>query len=398
MSEVLVAQLMNSDLRPYRVPFLRRLSETEPDLSLTLYVGQAPSNYGAPKESPKDVPVRIKPIKNHFWPFGGHRVAWQSGALSILRSPADVIICPEVVHNLTVWVIRVLHRRFSKSLILTGFFTRTAGTGLIAGSRRVMLRWLRGSAAAVIAYTESGSRALLAEGWEPERVFISQNTVDTEMLEALSAAVSEGDVADLRVRLGVGSQRIVLFIGKLIREKRLDVAIHALSRLTEPPTLVVVGDGPERDHLEKLASTGPVVFVGAIYDEAELAKYLSLAEFLVLPGRVGLTCVHGFAAGVPCVTTDQRAALQTPEYEYLDHGANSLVVSDLDPGHHAEAFESLLEDAALLADLRSGARETGRRLGMDTMVSAFAAAVRAAQDVGPRARSGRPYGSSDGVG
>jgi 2-deoxystreptamine N-acetyl-D-glucosaminyltransferase/2-deoxystreptamine glucosyltransferase len=379
MNEVAVAQLMNSDLRPYRLPFLRRLSETEPGLALTLYVGQAPPDYGAPAEAPRDVPVRVKSIVNHFWPFGGHRVAWQSGALSILRSPADVIICPEVAHNLTVWVIRVLHRRFGKTLVLTGFFTRTAGTGLITRGRRLMLRWLRRSASAVIAYTENGRRALLADGWPPERVFVSHNTLDTEMLEALSSAVSEQDVSDLRVKLGVGSKRVVLFIGKLIREKHLDVAIRALDQLPEPPTLVVVGDGPERANLEKLAAAQPVVFVGATYDEAQLAKYLALAEFLTLPGRVGLTCVHGFAAGRPCVTTDQSAAPQTPEYEYVDHGHNALVVHDLDPFHHAAAFASLLDDSSLLASLRSGAQDTGRRLRMDSMVSAYAAAVRAAR-------------------
>ena len=379
MSEVTVAQLMNSDLRPYRLPFLRRLSETEPGLSLTLYVGQAPSNYGAPSEAPKDVPVRVKSIVNHFWPLGGHRVAWQSGALSILRSSADVIICPEVAHNLTVWAIRLLHRRFGKSLILTGFFTRTPGTGLIARTRRAVLRWLRRSASAVITYTESGLRALLAEGWPPERVFVSHNTVDTEMLEGLSSAVSDQDLSDLRAKLGVGSKRVVLFIGKLIKEKHLDVAISAIGELSEPPTLVVVGDGPERPSLEKLASGRPVVFVGAIYDEAELARYLALAEFLVLPGRVGLTCVHGFAAGVPCVTTDQRATPQTPEYEYIEHGHNALVVSDLDPSHHAAAFANLLADANLLASLRSGAQDTARRLKMDSMVSAYAGAVRAAR-------------------
>ena len=383
MNEIVVAQLMNSDLRPYRVPFLRRLSETEPGLSLTLYVGQAPSGYGAPEEPPKDVPVRVKSIRNYFWPFGGHRVAWQAGALSILASPAQVIICPEVAHNLTVWVIRVLHRRFGKSLILTGFFTRTSGTGLLGRSRGVMLRWLRKSASTVIAYTESGRRALLNQGWPPARTFVSQNTVDTEMLEKLSAAVSDQEADDLRARLGVGPGRVLLFIGKLIHEKHLDVAIRALRQMVQPPTLVVVGDGPERQNLEKLAEGLPVVFVGAIYDETVLATYLAVADFLVLPGRVGLTCVHGFAAGRPCVTTDPRSTTQTPEFEYVEHGHNAIVVRDLDPTDHATAFARLLEDPDLLSRLRSGARETAKQLRMSSMVSAYAAAIRVAATSDP---------------
>jgi glycosyltransferase involved in cell wall biosynthesis len=380
MYEVNVAQLMNSDLRPYRVPFLRRLTQTEPGLSLTLYVGQAPPDFGAPVEPPKEVPVATKAIVNHFWPFGGHRVAWQSGALSILRSPADVIICPEVAHNLTVWVIRALHRPFGKKLILTGFFTRTSRTGFVGKGRLALLRWLRRSSSAVIAYTETGRRALLADGWPSERIFVSQNTVDTEMLEAFSASTSDRDVSQLRADLGLGSKKVILFIGKLIPEKHVEVAIRALGQMEEPPTLVVVGDGPERSNLEALSTGMPVVFVGAIYDEALVARYLALAEFLVLPGRVGLTCVHGFAAGKPCVTTDARAVVQTPEYEYVDNGHNALVVGDLSPTGHAEAYAKLLDDPVHLARLRSGAQETGRILRMDSMVSAFAAAVRAATE------------------
>lgn len=374
MHDVAVAQLSNSDLRPYRLAFLRLLGERKQHISLTIYAGQALPGFGAPAEPLRDVPVPLKPVVNHFWPMGRHRVAWQSGALAMLRSDAQVVICDEVVHNLTVWVIRLLHRRFGKRLVLVGFMTRNPNHGPIAMIRRALLRWLRRSADALISYTESGRRALEAEGWSMERVFVSYNTVDTEALQRISQSVSQGEVEDLRTHLGI-DKRVVLFIGKLIAEKRVDVVIQALKLIPDPPVLVVVGDGPERGRLESMAVGAPVVFTGAIYDDHDLARYLALAEFLVLPGRVGLTCVHGFAAGRPCITTGLGGVDQTPEFDYVVDGGNAIVVPHLEPQQHADAVSRLLDDPDLLAKLREGAISTARTLRIDAMVEGFAAAV-----------------------
>lgn len=382
MREVAVAQLSNSDLRPYRLPFLRQLAKRRHHISLTIYAGQALPGFGAPTEPLRDVPVPLKPVVNHFWPWGRHRVAWQSGALAMLRSDAHVLVCDEVVHNLTVWVIRVLHRRFGKRLILVGFMTRNPGHGPITTARRILLRWLRRSADALISYTETGRRALEAEGWSMERVFVSYNTVDTEDLERISALVSQDEVEELRSRLGIGT-KAVLFIGKLIPEKHVGVIIQALQLMADPPTLVVVGDGPERARLESMAADTPVVFTGAIYDEHELARYFALAEFLVLPGRVGLTCVHGFAATRPCITTGRGGVDQTPEFDYVVDGANAIVVPRLDPQQHAEAVARLLGDPELLAELRRGAISTARMLRIDAMVEGFAAAIEFAARTSP---------------
>jgi glycosyltransferase involved in cell wall biosynthesis len=375
MREVAVAQLSNSDLRPYRLPFLRRLKERRSDISLTIYAGQALPGFGAPTEPLKDVPIPIKPVKNRFWPKGRHRVAWQSGALAMLRSDAQVLICDEIVHNLTVWVIAFVHRLFGKRLILIGFMTRSTGKGPVPQVRKVLLRLLRRSADALISYTDTGHRALEAEGWSMERVFVSYNTVDTEALERISESITDLEVEDLKARLGI-DKKVILFLGKLIPEKHVEVIVEALDLMADPPVLVVVGEGPERSRLELLAarSSARVIFTGATYDEQEVARYLALAEFLVLPGRVGLTCVHGFASGRPCVTTGPEGVDQTPEFDYVNQD-NSMVVERLDPQMHADAVTRLLGDPVLLANLRKGAISTAQRLRIDAMVDGYAAAV-----------------------
>lgn len=375
-SPVRVAQLLNADLRPYRLPFLDRLAARE-DVRLTLYAGRAAPHRGAPTESLPTVPVEVVPVANHFWPGPGSRMMWQGGALGLLRSDADVVVCAEVVHNLTVWAIRLLHRRFGKRLVLIGFFYRPPGSP-VPWVRDALRRYLRASASALISYTDRGKGALLEAGVDPGRVFVSQNTLDTERLMRLADAVTDAERAELRQRLGAGGRRVLLYLGRLLPVKRADVAVEAmrhLARQAEPPLLVVVGDGPERPALEERAGDLPVRFVGATYDLELLARYFAVADLLVLPGRVGLTCVHGFANGVPCLTSSDTAVVQSPEYDYVEDGVNGVILAGPDPELLASAVAALLEDDTRMEALRRGARASAEGLGMGRMVDAFAAAV-----------------------
>jgi glycosyltransferase involved in cell wall biosynthesis len=235
---------------------------------------------------------------------------------------------------------------------------------------------LRRSADSLISYTETGRRALEAEGWPMDRVFVSYNTLDTEVLQRISDSVTAGEVEELKTRLDIDG-KAVLFLGKLIPEKHVEVIVDALALMADPPVLVVVGEGPERVRLESLASRSPgrVIFTGAIYDEHEVATYLALSEFLVLPGRVGLTCVHGFAAARPCITTGRGGVDQTPEFDYVSDAENAIVLADLRPQTHADAVTRLLGDPDLLADLQKGALATAQRLRMDAMVDGYSAAI-----------------------
>jgi glycosyltransferase involved in cell wall biosynthesis len=100
----------------------------------------------------------------------------------------------------------------------------------------------------------------------------------------------------------------------------------------------------------------------------------------VMPGWVGLTCVHGFANGLPCITATERATAQTPEFAYIVDGYNGVILEDLESQLFADAILALADDDARLSSLRAGALETARRLDMDQMADVFVAALQYAAD------------------
>jgi glycosyltransferase involved in cell wall biosynthesis len=108
----------------------------------------------------------------------------------------------------------------------------------------------------------------------------------------------------------------VLSVGRLEATKRVDRVIRAAASADQ--LVVVAGDGPERDALERLAaSTSTAVrFLGRICDD-ELHRWIRGAAVAVTMSEreaFGLVILEAFAAGVPVVASDIPAHRETVGY------------------------------------------------------------------------------------
>ena len=160
----------------------------------------------------------------------------------------------------------------------------------------------------VIAPTEKAEEYLLGYGVErPIRV------IPTGINFAPFSPQSHcpNDIADLKQSLGIlPKDRILLSIGRIGKEKSMDVIIKQMPKIFEmlPDTkLVIVGDGPVRAELEELAKSlqidANVIFTGA-RPWAEIGKYYQLGDVFVnasLTETQGLTYVEAMAAGLPVI-------------------------------------------------------------------------------------------------
>jgi glycosyltransferase involved in cell wall biosynthesis len=98
----------------------------------------------------------------------------------------------------------------------------------------------------------------------------------------------------------------VLTVGRVERYKNVDLIIRAFSGVRTEATLVVVGDGPDRPRLERLAAgAGRVRFTGRISD-AELEALLSAADVVTSASdheAFGLVVADGLTAGARVVAS-----------------------------------------------------------------------------------------------
>lgn len=90
-----------------------------------------------------------------------------------------------------------------------------------------------------------------------------------------------------------------LVVARLVSYKRVDLAIEACNELKL--NLVIIGDGPDRDRLQKMAGK-TVKFVGRLED-GEVVKYYYGCRALIFPGEedLGITSLEAQAAGKPVI-------------------------------------------------------------------------------------------------
>ncbi len=176
------------------------------------------------------------------------------------------------------------------------------------------------------------------------------------------------------IRARYCSGPLVLFVGRLVYYKGLDVLLEAMC--TCPGRLLVIGCGPLdaslRARATQLGLDSRVEFLGQVPAETLIAYYRA-ADVFVLPSTesteaFGVVQVEAMACGVPVVSTD----LSTGVPWVNEHGVTGLVVPPGDRHALARAIRTLLADPALRLKMgKAGRRRAGERFTASRMVADF---------------------------
>ena len=151
---------------------------------------------------------------------------------------------------------------------------------------------------------------------------------------------------------------VLLFVGRLVPYKGVDVLLRALDGVEA--TTLLVGDGPLRAGLEAQArdlKLSRVRFLGEVAD-AELTALYHAADVLVLPSvtraeAFGVVQLEAMACGVPVVSTNLPSGVPWVN----QHGQTGLVVSPGDAGDLRRALRALVTDRPRREALGRYARE-----------------------------------------
>jgi glycosyltransferase involved in cell wall biosynthesis len=212
-------------------------------------------------------------------------------------------------------------------------------------------RWSLRHAAHVVTTSEPFAATLALRGVSAERITVLHNGV--RVMSATPAAVASV-ARSLALQPG---ERVVLSVGRLSREKGQEYLLRAAAAGARNVRLVVVGDGPDRPYLEKLAASlglaSRVTFAGLIND---VAPYYGLADVFALPSLSEGSpnaLLEAMAWGLPVVATHVGGV---PEIA-LD-GKTALLGPPRDPAFLSRAVERLLGDRELAGRLGSAAKAT----------------------------------------
>jgi glycosyltransferase involved in cell wall biosynthesis len=211
----------------------------------------------------------------------------------------------------------------------------------------------------VIFPTQTQQQAFIEEGLDKPSSVIS-NGLDTSRYNPTGSGDEERAVA--RYDLPPGPR--ILVVGRLARDKKIDVIIQAMAEVTsnQEAYLLLVGRGDDRERLEELVDSlnlrECVRFLGFVPEEDLPALYRH-ADIFAIASDVevqSIPTLQAAATGLPIVAAE-AAALP----ELVQTNTNGRLVPPDDPAATAAAFRHILDDPELARRLGQASLDIGRR-------------------------------------
>jgi 1,2-diacylglycerol 3-alpha-glucosyltransferase len=237
----------------------------------------------------------------------------------------------------------------------------------------------------VIAPSDGLRRVLLAMGVDAA-IEVIPNGVDLSPFRA-------GPKPMDRAALGIPQDDLLLvFVGRLGLEKNLAFLMRSFAgvqRAHHHVSLLLVGDGPDRDDLEDRARTagvGDKVFFTGLVPYEDVPNYLTMADVFVTASRTEvhpLSVIEALAAGLPVVGIESPGVSDT-----IVDGENGFVAAD-DVAAFTAKLGRLVMDSDLRKRMAASARRSAEAYDIDRTSALIEARYRWLSAHRPRPRDSR---------
>jgi len=176
----------------------------------------------------------------------------------------------------------------------------------------------------------------------PDKIAVIPNGVDVSKFEACACS------KDLRSRYAVENEKIILYVGRLVPEKGVNVLLGAMPgvlRSHPEAKLVVVGEGYYKEELMRISSQmniSPKVYFTGYVDDGTLRSLYKCASVAVFPSLYepfGIVALEAMASGVPVIVSNTGGFS-----EIVENDVNGLKVEPNNSDELSHAISYLLDN------------------------------------------------------
>lgn len=249
-----------------------------------------------------DLPVKVTRCPTVGFRLGPLNINWQKGLVkSVLQEQPDKVVIMYHVGKLnhSILLLRLLMRKIPFIFWSSGY-RRVDLNNWILNFKHGIKHLFEMRTAGYITYSEYFANILKEKGYDDHKIVVAQNTINVERFIKSNDALGEKKVSR-PIRF--------LFVGAIIRLKKLDQAIRACKELTDQGydfRFDIVGGGALKDELvllsESLQLEDKVQFHGPRYGE-EVVPFFRNADVFLLPGTGGLAINEAMAYSLPVICT-----------------------------------------------------------------------------------------------
>ncbi|MFA6171248.1 MAG: glycosyltransferase [Patescibacteria group bacterium] len=187
------------------------------------------------------------------------------------------------------------------------------------------------------------------------------NPIDTVFFKP---AATEEEKKSVKKEFGVGG-RVVSYMGRVSYEKSIDQAIKAFSIASgklEDAKMMIIGDGPERENLERLVKKlklgDKVIFTSYLFG-GQLLKALQAADVFITASKSEnqpVSVLEAMACGLPIVAVSAEGLP-----EIVNDGKNGFLAKPDKPEEMAEKIILIMRDSKLKNKFSQNSREIALR-------------------------------------
>jgi glycosyltransferase involved in cell wall biosynthesis len=280
--------------------------------------------------------VSIVPLRfRYFGPIWILKGYWPA----VLDPAADVLIVHGPPNMPASWLIGLAGRLTGKKVVYWAHGWLKREPPLKALIRRLHYRLGH----RVMTYAERARNLATDGGFPAERVVPIYNSLDWLTARQVLQRLQVEGTLGVRRKNGMPPEAFIInCVARLTRLCRFDILLDAMSILQQKGVvtrLFLIGDGPERQALERRACglSLDVSFLGELYDEETVGSYVFASDVTVSPGKVGLSAVHSMMYGTPVISHDDLDG-QMPEVEAILEGRTGSLFEKDNPAALADAI------------------------------------------------------------
>jgi len=313
----------------YRFPVFRELAER---CQVDWIFSPTKRETGFGDVSPSDAKA-LRYIEATMWkPFGEKFGHWQVGVIwYLLRERPDVVMLSADPRSLSFWMILVVGRFLGIPIYLHGHgvYKKTR----ISWSYRKMMNLLLRLSTGYVAYAPIVREAFARHGFSVARVRVAHNSIVNP--------------CPVRPDEKTGTERGVLFLGRLRPGCGIEILLHVVKKLREENgfglDLHIIGGGEQEFRLRsEYARELWVHWYGEVYDPAQI-QLISRECFVgCYPGNAGLSVIHMMSLSLPVVVHNDIRMHQGPEPSFVRNGESGFLFE------HAHPWEGIYRALQIL--------------------------------------------------
>jgi glycosyltransferase involved in cell wall biosynthesis len=353
-------------LPAYRAAFFDSLARSLPG-TLSVFAGSPKPGEGIPQADSLQSAKWIR-AENRALGAGKLSAVWQRGWREWLAAEEpDPLILEANPRYISNYAMAQWMRARGRAVI--GWSLGPArSAGLLSG-------WMRGfysGFSALIVYSRNGADGFRNLGIHEEKIFVAPNAVESGTADSLQARPRAK--VEARTALNLDSRPVLLFVGRLQTRKRVDALLRACAGMRDACQLMIVGDGPDRARLGRIAAEifPAARFTGDLRGES-LGRCFLAADLFILPGTGGLALQEAMQYGKPVAAAEADGS----QRDLIREAENGWMLPPGDENALLRVLQEALKDPRRLEEMGAASRRIVRETAtMEKMVAGFLEAIR----------------------